>query len=377
MKALLTLAALTFTFSLRLFAAPLPPANDHFTNRIVIATPNLAVPIAFTNQSIGRNTDATKEPGEPEHVFNAGGKSVWWSWTAPTDGDVRVTTDQSTFDTLLGVYTGPAVGQLTLVGDNDDHGEARTSRVRFRARAGIAYHIAVDGYANPGVEADSGNIKVLLMFHGEPLVRPPNDHFANATAVSGQFAAVGGSNVNATHETGEPDHAGESGETSVWWAWTAPVSGSVTVSTEGSGFDTLLGVYTGGALGSLVLVAGNDNISTEGGIFSSRVTFNAVAGVTYRIAVDGFDGASGGILLRVGASAPMLSAPERLANGAFGLLLTGAPGRLFEIQATTNFDGWTVLGTVSNANGVVPFVDVPAAGVARRFYRALQLPAAR
>ncbi len=214
----------------QLLAAPLPPANDHFTNRMVIAMPNLAVPIVFTNQSVGWNTGATKEPGEPEHAFNAGGKSVWWSWTAPTDGDVRLTTDESTFDTLLGVYTGSAVSQLTLVGHNDDHREARTSRVRFRARAGIACQIAVDGYANPGTEADSGNLKLFLTFLGEPLARPPNDHFTNATAVIGQFAAVGGSNVNATHETGEPDHAGESGKTSIWWAWTAPARASAPAS---------------------------------------------------------------------------------------------------------------------------------------------------
>jgi hypothetical protein len=376
MKTLLTFLALTFTLSPQLLAAPLPPANDHFTNRIVIPMPNLAAPIVFTNQSVGRNTDASREPGEPEHAFNTGGKSVWWSWTAPTDGDVRLITDQSTFDTLLAVYTGSVVASLTTVAANDDHGEGRTSRVRFRARAGITYQIAVDGYANPGTEADSGNLKLSLTFLGEPLARPPNDHFTNATAVIDQFVAVVGSNLNATHETGEPDHAGESGETSVWWAWTAPASGSVTVSTEGSTFDTLLGVYAGNALGSLALVAANDDIDTDGGILTSRASFTATAGTTYRIAVDGYDGASGAVALRVSVAAPVLGAPERLGDGTFRFALTGSTGRTFEIQATTNLTDWTPIGTVFNAGGTVPFVDALTPGAGQRFYRALLLPVA-
>src|SRR5205085_4532725 len=60
------------------------------------------------------------------------------------------------------------------------------------------------------------------------------------SAASGQGS---GNNVNATHEFGEPNHAGKFGSNSVWLGWVAPASGIATFSTRGSSFDTVLAVY--------------------------------------------------------------------------------------------------------------------------------------
>ena len=51
-----------------------------------------------------------------------------------------------------------------------------------------------------------------------------------------------GTNVGATKETGEPDHAGNVGGASVWCRWVAPADGTVTFDTFGSNYDTLLAV---------------------------------------------------------------------------------------------------------------------------------------
>src|SRR5262249_23640556 len=72
-------------------------------------------------------------------------------------------------------------------------------------------------------------------------VAPANDNFPNRPVISGSSATATGSNVNATKEAGEPNIAGNAGGKSVWWTWTAPVSGSAKVSTAGSNFDTTLG----------------------------------------------------------------------------------------------------------------------------------------
>ena len=80
---------------------------------------------------------------------------------------------------------------------------------------------------------------------GGTITRPPNDNFANSTAISGSVITKTGTNVNATKESGEPNHAGNTGGKSVWWSWTAPGSGRVTITTAGSAFDTILGVYKG------------------------------------------------------------------------------------------------------------------------------------
>jgi hypothetical protein len=42
---------------------------------------------------------------------------------------------------------------------------------------------------------------------------------------------------------------------SVWWSWTAPFPGPVTITTAGSDFETILGVYLGITLSTLRLVA--------------------------------------------------------------------------------------------------------------------------
>src|SRR5262245_6003692 len=144
------------------------PANDRFANRILITGTNVTV--------TGSNVGANKEGGEPAHAGNAGGSSVWWAWTPPANGDLVITTDGSSFDTLLAVYTGATVATLRAVATNDDHGVLVTSRVRFAASGGIQYQIAVDGF-NDGTTAESGAVTLTLLFVREPIPRPPNDNF--------------------------------------------------------------------------------------------------------------------------------------------------------------------------------------------------------
>jgi hypothetical protein len=119
-----------------------------------------------------------------------------------------------------------------------------------------------------------------------------NDMFANAITISGTSGQTTGSNVGATKESGEPNHAGNSGGASVWWNWTASSNGQMTIDTFGSSFDTLLAVYTGTSF-PLTNKASNDD---SGGL-QSQVVFDVNAGTIYRIAVDGYGGATGNITL--------------------------------------------------------------------------------
>ena len=123
---------------------------------------------------------------------------------------------------------------------------------------------------------------------------PPNNDFVNAQVITGATGTTSGSNVNGDHETGEPNHAGIAGLGSIWYKWTAPSNGSMKVETTGSSFDTTLAVYTGTSVGGLTLVAKNDDFN---GAATSGVVFNAVAGTVYYIAVDGFDGETGDVVL--------------------------------------------------------------------------------
>jgi hypothetical protein len=128
-----------------------------------------------------------------------------------------------------------------------------------------------------------------------PPTPPANDNFSAAQVLNGCSGSVSGTNVGATRQAGEPIHSpdGVSSSRSVWYQWTAPSSGSTTVTTKGSGFDTVLGVYEGTAVNSLTTLGKDDD--GGGDDKTSIVTFSAVAGHTYRIAVDGYNnGGSGG-----------------------------------------------------------------------------------
>src|SRR5439155_1220797 len=185
---------------------------------------------------------------------------------------------------------------------------------------------------------------------------PANNNFVNAQGLSGGSASVIGTSVNATKESGEPNHAGNSGGHSIWYCWTAPDSGSVTFDTIGSNFDTLLAVYTGDTVSGLTAKASNDDIASNNP--QSRVTFSVVATTMYHIAIDGRNGASGNTTLNWSlAAGPQLAAlratstpgvsanPDfdserpsliynRLAAGEYELVITGQPFRGYAVQVS-------------------------------------------
>jgi|GEM_PF-2297814 len=115
---------------------------------------------------------------------------------------------------------------------------------------------------------------------------PANDNFASAIAITGASASVNGSNAAATLELDEPPHNGRlAAGSSVWWRWTAPESGTLTLDTQGSAVDTLLAVYRGTALAQLLPLAANNNVVGAGSDSWSRVELPVSAGTIYRIAI--------------------------------------------------------------------------------------------
>ena len=126
---------------------------------------------------------------------------------------------------------------------------------------------------------------------------PANDKFADRITLSGALATATGSNVGATKEAGEPKHGANGGGKSIWYSWTAPTTGLVSIDTLGSNFKTVLGVYTGTALTNLKKVVGVGTNIGNAGVFG----FVAKAGTTYQIAVDGANSATGTANLRLKA----------------------------------------------------------------------------
>jgi hypothetical protein len=115
-----------------------------------------------------------------------------------------------------------------------------------------------------------------------PLV---NDSFGAASNLQPPAGRVTGGNNGASKEAGEPLVAGNGGGASVWWKFKAPATGSLRLSTAGSTFDTLLGVFKGSSVATATEVASNDNASATDP--TSAVVAKVKRGKTYRIAVDG------------------------------------------------------------------------------------------
>lgn len=156
-----SLTADDITGAQSLYGPPGVPTNNDFAAATAISLSNNSA------TATGFNTNATKEPGEPNHAGNAGGRSVWWKWTAPSSGAVSLTTAGSVFDTTLGVYIGAAVSALTTVTANDDvqNGVIQSSAVNFSATVGTTYFFAVDGFnASDRHGADSGAVTLNLTF---------------------------------------------------------------------------------------------------------------------------------------------------------------------------------------------------------------------
>lgn len=146
----------------------------------------------------------------------------------------------------------------------------------------------------------AGSYTAVIIF---TITDPPlgnNDNFANARTLEGSSFLDKTSTSSATRETSEPAHAGQTATKSLWWKWTAVGNGRLQVNTKGSGFDTVLAVYTGSSLATLQAVTANDNAATS--VKYSQVDFTTSRGTTYYFAVDGVSGASGAVTLTGGGT---------------------------------------------------------------------------
>jgi hypothetical protein len=173
------------------------------------------------------------------------------------------------------------------------------SALIYRILGGVDVRASLGGKCLTGGRLNLGNALIATT-----QITPPNDLFANAITIAGWPLTTFGRNLGGTKEPGEPNHAGNSGGASAWWTWTAPSPGPVeltsakSITTGGAYLNTLLAVYTGSTVDNLILVASNDDGGlNDDGAITSRLVFNALAGTTYRIAVDGYNGVTGLIRL--------------------------------------------------------------------------------
>ena len=222
-------------------------------------------------------------------------------------------------------------------------GLSSASSVRFNG-VSAQFNISSDGLlvATVPTTATSGSLAIttssgvaVANFVVVPGVPPANDNFNNAQSLGGSFSIASTNTVGATKQSGEPNHAGNSGGSSVWYRWTAPATGQWSLDSIGSSFTTLLAVYTGNAVSSLSLVSNN----LSAGHLTNSFTFNATAGVTYQIAADGYNGAVGSLVLHLEPFTPIATVYATTFEST---------GGFFSSLPLGGESGWISQGTAGN-----------------------------
>src|SRR5437867_8810832 len=196
---------------------------------------------------------------------------------------------------------------------------------------------------------------------------PVNDLRSAATLISGTILTTNGSNVGATKEAGEQNHAGNPGGASVWWRWTSPPNVAVTINTVGSSFDTLLAIYVQSGQNLFQLTSSDDT----GTNLQSGVNFTTFgANTTYYIAVDGFNAGSnpataaqGSIRLNISTlptvvvtappTAAVLAEPTDITVSAPVTPVGMNPITLVVFYAGNNTTGFQIIGQGTRTNNTV------------------------
>jgi hypothetical protein len=263
-------------------ASAAAPANDDFANREVLTG---ALPIEVERS----NVEATKEEGESIPGLAPAGHSVWFEWEAVSDGWVTIGSCDNPFPTIIGVFTGTQVNELTSVAfGNGSEGPNCPNQGRqytFKATGGTKYAIAVDGnsFYMPEAPPPVTEGEFTLRISETPV--PANDEFEDATVLEGQideepdgtrhyFAHTQGFNWNADNEHGEPNEL--SSGASVWYTLTVPEDGTYNFGDPCCGALDL-DLYSGNAVDELVPVLVGEEFAKV----------DLTAGQTLRIRVSG------------------------------------------------------------------------------------------
>lgn len=189
------------------------PVNDDFAFAEILKD--------ATGEISGTTVGASLESGE---TWIAHPSTTWYRWTAPQDQEYTFTVE-SAFEnsrhtrhtnSSVMVFRGDSLDSLRLIS-----GYPRES-VRFRARVGLEYRIAV---AADDID-DGGNPYVLSWDKtGGSQSQRSSDDFEHADQLSATLTGELEVGVNESH-TVQPDEPAETGVRTTWRVWNAPKDGS-------------------------------------------------------------------------------------------------------------------------------------------------------
>ncbi len=283
---------------------PPPPANDNCADAIVTAVGG-----TYPGDTTLGTNDATGSCGT-----SATSKDVWYSFQAPSDGTFTFSTcDAVGFDTVLSFWD--TCGGAELFCDDDTDFTCSFSGLRSEIRRSMTTGETVL-VRLAGFNGASGAYVLRVGDVTPPPPPPANDDCSGAIAIS--------NGVDQPYTTVSATDSGIAIATcglpitihnDVYFTYQATCTGVVEMATCGTTYDTVIAVFDacGGAQ-----IACNDDATvacTSGSALGSRLTFNAVAGTTYTVAVGSYlTGVSGAGVLSISCT-PDFVCPSADFNG--------------------------------------------------------------
>ena len=263
-------------------------------------------------------------PAEERGSCAGNGNEHVYRFIAPQTGAVCVDSGGSNYDTALHVRSECANADAELA-CNDDSIFGLQSQLSFNATAGQSYYIFMDGFGGSGdytlsISRGACGQEPPLLFEDcllfgdedgngladcddpacftDPTCALPSGPAAcapSALFTAPSFGSYGGSTLFAPAE--ERGSCAGSGNEHVY-RFIAPQTGAVCVDSSGSSYDTALHVRSECANPNAELACNDDSIFG----LQSQLSFNATAGQSYYIFMDGFGG-SGDYTLSISAGA--------------------------------------------------------------------------
>ena len=291
--------------------------NDDFANRQSLS----GYPLRFEQYGGG----ATLELGEPicgtlQDLDPI--RSLWWSWTAPADGLLRV----YSLVNAVCLYDGRQIDQLV------SQGTPEGDWVSTSVLKGMEYQLQCLVTNNA-----TGLLLQSRLHFGASF---GNDDIQNAYHLEGGQSVIYCNNLGATIDAQEPLQKYSAEGRSVWFRWTAPKSGATTIDLAHADFLYFLGVYSGDLENGLTSESeheggwhGSDGENRE----PAGVAFEAEAGNDYYIAVSSRIGWEEGTF-----GLQLLQTPLRIIVPESGLRMsTSTPRNGETVRIDLQFEGAT------------------------------------
>ena len=266
--------ATTQQFTLNVDVVPVVP-NDDFANAIQITS----LPFSF-QQNIYASTKSASDPAVScgsYFSYQTYNNSVWYQYTASTDQTIALSARGSEFGATIAVYTG---SQSSLTEQSCYYAGANTFAT-FSAHAGVQYSIMIAKDNSDPLQIFSE--LVLSSFAIDPV---PNDDFASATLVPGLPFDETIDVYGATSAPTDPKlreyclySQSQAYPNTVWYRYVPATDHTLNISTDGSSYRTIMGVYT----------LGGSNLSEYACSGDTYLSIGVHAGITYYVMIASAD----------------------------------------------------------------------------------------